>query len=82
MSIAYLAFVEFARCTEWKSKSASSDSGEHGGISDEAFDLAAVFSRFRQSDFFDARLIEKSWKRETSWNGLLPNVRAVLSDFW
>ena len=76
MSIAYLAFVEFARCTEWKSKSASSDSGEHGGISDEAFDLAAVFSRFRQSDFFDA-INREVLEAETSWNEHPERARGI-----
>ena len=66
MSIAYLAFVEFARCTEWEPKSASGDSSAHGAMSDEAFDLAAVFSRFQQSDFFDA-INREVLEAETSW---------------
>ena len=76
MSIAYLAFVEFARCTEWESKSASSDSGEHGVISDEAFDLAAVFSRFQQSDFFDA-INREVLEAETSWTENPERARGI-----
>lgn len=76
MSIAYLAFVEFARCTEWESKSASSDSSDHGVISDEAFDLAAVFSRFQQSDFFDA-INREVLEAETSWTEHPERARGI-----
>lgn len=54
MSTAYLAFVEFARCTEWEPISTSDDSVTNGTVPNGAFDLAAIFSRFQQSDFFDA----------------------------
>ena len=76
MSIAYLAFVEFARCTEWEPKSASSDSGSHGTMSDEAFDLAAVFSRFQQSDFFDA-INREVLEAETSWTENPERARGI-----
>ena len=76
MSIAYLAFVEFARCTEWEPKSASGDSSAHGAMSNEAFDLAAVFSRFQQSDFFDA-INREVLEVETSWTENPERARGI-----
>ncbi|WP_417162241.1 hypothetical protein [Slackia isoflavoniconvertens] len=43
MSTAYLAFVEFARCTEWGPISTSDDSVTNGTAPNGAFDLAAIF---------------------------------------
>ena len=43
MSTAYLAFVEFARCTEWEPISTSDDSVTNGTAPNGAFDLAAIF---------------------------------------
>ena len=76
MSTAYLAFVEFARCTEWEPASASDDSVTNGTVSNGAFDLAAVFSRFQQSDFFDA-INREVLEAETSWSENPEQARGI-----
>lgn len=76
MSTAYLAFVEFARCTEWEPISTSDDSATNGTVPNGAFDLAAIFSRFQQSDFFDA-INREVLEAETSWTENPERARGI-----
>ena len=76
MSTAYLAFFEFARCTEWEPISTSDDSVTNGTVPNDAFDLAAIFSRFQQSDFFDA-INREVLEAETSWSENPDQARGI-----